>query len=78
MILDLLCRIERSFTEMFSEIIEEIGESVTVVRLSADKDEESIIASEIMCVIDPVDDGKYENWRANLRLVDSRRQPEEN
>ena len=41
---------------MFSEIIEEIGESVTVVRLSADKDEESIIASEIMCVIDPVDD----------------------
>ena len=51
---------------MFSDIIEEIGESVTVVRLSVDKDEESIIASEIMCVIDSVDDGKYENWKANL------------
>ena len=51
---------------MFSQIIEEIGESVTVVRLSADKDEESIIANEIMCVIEPVDDGKYENWKATL------------
>ena len=51
---------------MFSQIIGEIGESVTVVRLSADKDEESIIANEIMCVIEPVDDGKYENWKATL------------
>ena len=51
---------------MFADIIEEIGESVTVVRLSADKDEESIIANEIMCVIQPVDDGKYENWKAEL------------
>ena len=51
---------------MFSQIIGEIGESVTVVRLSADKDEESIIANEIMCVIEPVDDGKYENWKASL------------
>ena len=51
---------------MFSDIIEEMGESVTVVRLSADNDEEAIIANEIMCVIRPVDDGKYENWKAEL------------
>ena len=51
---------------MFSEIIEEIGESVTVVRLAVDKDEESIIASKIMCVLQQVDDGKYENWKAEL------------
>ena len=51
---------------MFADIIEEIGESVTVVRLSVDKDKESIIASDFMCVIDSVDDGKYENWKANL------------
>ena len=49
---------------MFSDIIEEIGESVTVVRLAVNKDEESIIASKIMCVLQPVDDGKYENWKA--------------
>ena len=51
---------------MFSDIIEEIGESVTVVRLAVNKDEESIIASKIMCVLQPVDDGKYENWKAEL------------
>ena len=51
---------------MFSDIIEEIGESVTVVRLAVDKDEESIIASKIMCVLQPVDDGKCENWKAEL------------
>ena len=51
---------------MFADIIEELGESVTVVRLAADKDEESIIASKIMCVLQPVDDGKYENWKAEL------------
>lgn len=45
---------------MFADIIEEIGESVTVVRLSAGKDEESIIANEIMCVID------HENQKAEL------------
>ena len=56
---------------MFSQIIEEIGESVTIVRLSADKDEESIISSEIMCVIDQVDDGKYENWKATLEKAES-------
>ena len=58
---------------MFSDIIEEIGESVTVVRLSADKDEESIIANEIMCVINPVDDGNYENWKATLANSDIRK-----
>lgn len=51
---------------MFSQIIEEIGEIVTVVRPSADGGEESIIATEIMCVIQPTDDGKYENWKAEL------------
>ena len=51
---------------MFSDIIEEIGESVTVVRLAVDKDGESIIASEIMCVLQPVGDGKNENWKAEL------------
>ena len=49
---------------MFADIIEEIGESVTVVRLAVDKDE--IIASKIMCVLQPVDDGKYENWKADI------------
>ena len=56
---------------MFSQIIEELGESVTVVRLSADKEKKSIIASEIMCVIDPVDDDKYENWKATLEKAES-------
>ena len=50
---------------MFSEIIREAGESVTVVRLLADKHEELIIASEIMCLIDPVE-GKYDYWKASL------------
>lgn len=55
---------------MFSEIIREAGESVTIVRLSADKDEELIIASEIMCLIDAVD-GQYDHWRANLKKANS-------
>ena len=50
---------------MFSDIIEEIGESVTVVRLSADKNEESIIANEIACVIDRVE-GQHDLWKASL------------
>ena len=49
----------------FSDIIREAGESVTIVRLSADKDEELIIASEIMCLIDPVE-GQYDHWKASL------------
>ena len=50
---------------MFSDIIEEIGESVTVVRLSADTDDESIIANEIACVIDPVE-GQHDLWQSSL------------
>ena len=56
---------------MFSEIIREEGEIVTVVRLSADKDEESIIANEIACVIDPVE-GQHEHWLATLANTDVR------
>ena len=58
---------------MFSEIIREDGEIVTVVRSSADEDEESIIANGIMCVIVPIDDGKYENWEAILANSDIRK-----
>ena len=57
---------------MFSAIIMEEGETVTVVRLSEDKHEESIIASEIACVIDPVE-GQYEHWKATLANSDIRK-----
>ena len=56
---------------MFSGIIRCAGESVTVVRLSADKDEEMIIASEIMCLIQPVK-GQYEHWKAQLEMANRR------
>ena len=56
---------------MFSEIIREEGEIVTVVRLSKDKDEESIIARGIACVIDPVE-GQYDHWKATLANSDVR------
>ena len=49
---------------MFSEIIREAGESVTVVRLLADKHEELIIASEIMCLIERAE--QYDHWKASL------------
>ena len=49
---------------MFAQIIEDIGETVTVVRLSADKDEVSVIANEIVCLIDPAED--HEHWKASL------------
>ena len=55
---------------MLSEMIREAGESVTIVRLSADKDEEMIIASEIMCLIDPVE-GQYDHWKASLEKENS-------
>ena len=55
---------------MVSQFIRENGESVTIVRLSADKDEEMIIASEIMCLIDPVD-GQYDHWKASLKKENS-------
>ena len=51
---------------MNSRIMSRSGETVTVVRFSADKDEEMIVAADIVCLIKPVDDGKYENWRASL------------
>ena len=51
---------------MKSRIMSRSGETVTVVRFSADKDEEMIVAADIVCLIKPVDDGKYENWRASL------------
>ena len=50
---------------MFSDIIEEMGERVTVVRLSADKNEELIVADGIVCLIDPVE-GQYNLWKASL------------
>ena len=55
---------------MVSQFIRENGESVTIVRLSADKDEEMIIASEIMCLIDPVK-GQYDHWKASLKKENS-------
>ena len=42
------------------------GETVTVVRLTADGDEESIVAGDILCLISSVDDGQYKNWKASL------------
>ena len=50
---------------MFAQIIGDIGESVTIVRLPANKDKESIIASEIVCLIEPVK-GQYDHWKAYL------------
>ena len=55
---------------MLSEIIREAGESVTIVRLSADKDEELIIASEIMCLIEPIK-GQYDHWSARFKKANS-------
>ena len=54
---------------MFSEIIREEGETVTVVRFSEDKDGESIIARGVACVIDPVE-GQYDHWKATLANSD--------
>ena len=53
---------------MFSGIIRNNGESVTVVRLSDDKDEKTIIANEIVCLIRPVK-GQYEHWKAHLEMT---------
>ena len=51
---------------MLSNIIKQVGETVTVVRLSTDNGEESSVAKDIMCRIKPVDGGECENWRADL------------
>ena len=53
---------------MFSGLIREADESVTVVRLLADKHEESIVASEIVCLIQPIK-GQYDHWQAHLEIV---------
>ena len=50
---------------MRSRIMSRSGETVTIVRLSADKDEETIIASGIVCLVRPVE-GQYEYWKASL------------
>ena len=58
---------KRSITnKMTSRLMRSKGETVTVVRLSADGDEESIVAGDILCLISPVDDGQCENWKASL------------
>ena len=50
---------------MRSHIMSRSGETVTIVRLSADTGEETIIASGIVCLIRPVE-GQYEYWKASL------------
>ena len=50
---------------MQSHIFRDSGETVTIVRISTDKEKETIIASEVVCIISPVQ-GKYESWQAIL------------
>ena len=52
-------------TADFSEIYRKAGETVTVMRPAVDKDEELIIADEIVCLIDSVD-GQHDLWKASL------------
>ena len=52
-------------TGNFFEIFRDTGETVTVMRPSVDEDEESIIANEIVCIIDSVE-GQYDHWKASL------------
>ena len=53
---------------MRSRLMSRHGEKVTVVRFSADQNEETVVASDIMCLLSPADDGKYENWKASLEV----------
>lgn len=53
---------------MLSDEIREHGESVTVVRLSRDRNEESIVAKDVVCLIDRVE-GQYEHWTATLEVA---------
>ena len=48
-----------------SRIMSSSGETVTIVRLSVDTDEETIVAKDIVCLIRSVE-GKYEYWKASL------------
>ena len=50
---------------MNSRIMSDASETVTVVRLSADKDEEKIVAADIVCLISSVEN-KYDHWQAVL------------
>ena len=50
---------------MNSHIMRSAGETVTVVRFSADENEEKIVADDILCLISPVK-GEYEYWKATL------------
>ena len=50
---------------MRSSIMRTSGETVTVVRLSADKDGETIVAADIVCLISPVEN-KHDHWQAIL------------
>ena len=52
---------------MRSRIMRRSGETVTVVHLSTDKDEE-IIAGDILCLINPVQD-KHDHWQAVLDIA---------
>lgn len=55
---------------MASRLIIDRGETVTVVRPSHDKGEETIIASDILCLIVPVE-GQYELWQAALNTANT-------
>lgn len=48
---------------MRSRLIRDRGETVTIIRLSDDKSEKTIVASDILCLINPVQ-GQYEHWQA--------------
>ena len=49
-------------------LIRDRGETVTIVRLSDDKGEETIVASDILCLISPVE-GQYEHWQATFEVA---------
>ena len=53
---------------MRSRIMSRSGETVTIVRLSDDKGEETIVASDILCLINPVQD-KHDHWQAVLDIA---------
>ena len=53
---------------MGSRLMNRHGEKVTVVRFSADENEVTVVASDIKCLLSPVNDGKYENWKASLEV----------
>ena len=53
---------------MRSRIIRDRGETVTIIRLSDDKSEETIVAGDILCLISPVQ-GQYEHWQAVFEVA---------